>query len=69
MKQPFNTLTKADVQTLRRKSLSVPIGKQGITYNFTSTQIDNAVQHLKTLYIGGIRESFAVKILVLNELY
>ncbi|MFR1709507.1 MAG: hypothetical protein ACLSV2_11440 [Clostridium sp.] len=69
MKQPFIALTKDDVETLRRKPMSVPVSKQGVNYNFTSKQMDDAIRHLKTLYTGIVRESFASKILLLNELY
>ena len=69
MKKPFIALTKDDVETLRRKQMSVPVSKQGVNYNFTSKQMDDAIRHLKTLYTGIVRESFASKILLLNELY
>ena len=69
MKQPFNTLTKADVDELRRKSISVPSAGRGVAYSFTKSDIDNAVKHLETLYTGIVRTSFAVKILLLNEIY
>ena len=69
MKQPFNTTTKTDVEKLRRKSISVPYAGRGITYNFTKSDIENAVKHLETLYKGTVRASFAAKILLLNEIY
>lgn len=69
MKQPFNTITKTDVEKLRRKSISVPYAGRGITYNFTKSDIENAVKHLGTLYKGTVRASFAAKILLLNEIY
>ena len=69
MKQPFNTLTKADVEKLRRRSISVPYAGRGVTYSFTKADVENAVKHLKTLYTGIVRESFAAKILLLNEIY
>ena len=68
MKQPFNTITKTDVEKLRRKSISVPYAGRGITYNFTKSDIENAVKHLETLYKGTVRASFAATILLLNEI-
>lgn len=69
MKQPFNTLTKADVEKLKRKSISVSYAGRGVTYNFTKSDVENAVKHLETLYTGIVRKSFAAKILLLNEIY
>lgn len=67
MKKPFNTLTKNDVEKLRRKSLSVTSG--GVIYNFTDAELNNAVSHLEHLYGGTVRKSFAAKILLLNKIY
>lgn len=69
MKQPFNTLTKADVEKLKQKSISVPYAGKCVTYNFTKSDVENAVKHLETLYTGTVRKSFAAKILLLNEIY
>lgn len=69
MKSPFNTLTKADVQKLRRKPIAVAYAGRGVTYNFTKSDVDDAVKHLETLYTGTVRKSFAAKILLLNEIY
>lgn len=69
MKQPFNTLTKAEVEELRRKSISVPYARRGVAYSFTKSDVENAVKHLETLYTGIVRTSFAAKILILNEIY
>ena len=69
MKSPFNTLTKADVQKLRRKPIAVAYAGRGVTYNFTESDVDDAVKHLETLYTGIVRKSFAAKILLLNEIY
>lgn len=69
MKHPFNTLTKSDVQELRRKSVSVSNPSNAVVYNFTSADIDGAIKHLQTLYQGTIRASFAAKILLCNEIY
>lgn len=68
MKQPFNTLTKSDVETLRRKPIAVAAGKS-VAYYFTKTDVDNAALHLETLYKGTIRKSFAAKVLLLNLIY
>lgn len=69
MKQPFNTLTKSDVEWLRRKSISAAYARRGVTYNFTKSDLYNAVMHLETLYSGTVRTSFAAMILLLNEIY
>lgn len=69
MKQPFNTLTKADVEKLKQKSISVPYAGRCVTYNFTKSDVENAVKHLETLYTGTVRKSFAAKILLLNGIY
>lgn len=69
MKKPFNTLTKADVEKLRRKSITVPYAGRGVTYSFIKSEVANAVKHLETLYTGIVRTSFATKILLLNEIY
>lgn len=69
MKHPFNALTRADVEKLKVKPISVANAGSGVTYNFTKSDVDNAVKHLKTLYTGTVRDSFATKILLLNEIY
>ncbi len=69
MKNPFNTLTKADVQKLRRKPIAVAYAGRGVTYNFTKADVANAVKHLETLYSGTVTKTFAAKILLLNEVY
>lgn len=69
MKHPFNTLTKADVELLRKKSAGMPISKGGFAYNFSQTDIDVAIKHLQTLYTGRIYQTFAEKILIRNEVY
>ncbi len=69
MKQPFNTLTKADVEKFRKKSIFVPYAGRDVTYSFTKSDVENAVKHLETLYIGIVRTSFAAKILILNEIH
>lgn len=69
MKQPFNNLTKADVEELKNKPISVTYVGRGVTYSFTKSEVEDAVKHLKTLYTGIVRTSFAAKILLLNEIY
>ncbi len=65
MKKPFNLLTKIDVQWLRRQP-----AYGNCTYNFTNSQLNSARAHLQTLYPNcRVQTSFAVKILLLNELY
>ena len=64
MKQPFNALTKKDVEKLRRLTAA------GSTqYNFSKSDVDNAVKHLETLYTGRVQRRFATTVLLLNELY
>lgn len=69
MKHPFNTLTKDDVETLRKKSAGVPPSKSGFIYNFSQPDIDAAIKHLQTLYQGRVYQTFAEKILIRNEIY
>jgi len=69
MKHPFNALTRADVEKLKVKPISVANAGSGVTYNFTTSQLEDAVNHLKTLYTGIVRNSFAAKILLLNEIH
>lgn len=65
MKKSFNLLTKNDVQWLRTQP-----AYGNCIYNFTDSQIQNARLHLQTLYPNcRVQTSFAVKILLLNELY
>lgn len=67
MKKPFNTLTTPDVEQLRVKKLGT--AANSFTYSFTEQDITNAVTHLETLYTGSVTRPFAIKILILNELY
>lgn len=69
MKHPFNTLTKADVEYLRKKPAGMPRGKGGFTYNFSQAEVDVAIKHLQTLYTGRVYQTFAEKILIRNEVY
>ena len=69
MKHPFNTLTKADVELLRKKPAGMPRGIGGFTYNFSQADVDAAIQHLETFYTGRIYQTFAEKILIRNEVY
>lgn len=69
MKQPFNSLTKCDVEQLRKMPAGIPMGKVPFNYNFTPADIDAAIKHLQTLYEGRIRQTFAEKILIRNEIY
>ncbi|MFQ9116207.1 hypothetical protein [Eubacterium sp.] len=69
MKQPFENLTLEDVETLKRKPISVANAGDEVKYPFTQKDVENAVKHLQTLYIGIVRRSFASKILLLNEIY
>ncbi len=69
MKKPFTALTKNDVEFLRRQPCSVPQGSTGVTYTFSAQEVADAIAHLKTLYTGKVEESFAMKILLLNEIY
>lgn len=69
MKKPFTTISKADVEMLRRKPMSVSYAGSSVAYGFTKAELDNAVKHLETLYSGTVRRSFAAKILLLNEIH
>lgn len=69
MKHPFNTLSKNDVEYLRRQDTAKTYSGQGVSYNFTPADVDGAVRHLKTLYIGKVERTFAARVLLLNELY
>ncbi len=69
MKHPFNTLTKADVEKLRRKPMAVSNNSQGVNYNFTLQQLNDARKYLETIYSSKVRATFAAKILLLNEIY
>ena len=69
MNKRFEELTLEDVQKLRRKPLSVTNAGDEVKYSFTEEDIDNAVNHLQTLYPGIVRRSFAAKMLLLNEIY
>ncbi len=65
----FNKLTKKDVERLRRKPVSVASKRSAVEYNFTQTDVNDAINHLKTLYTGSVKDTFAAKILLLNEIY
>jgi hypothetical protein len=65
----FSSLTKSNCEWLRNQPLAVCSPAQGFPYRFTREEISGAVQHLKTLYSGEIKIPFAVKLMVLNELY
>lgn len=69
MKHPFNNLTKADVELLRKKPAGMPPGTGVVIYNFSQADIENAWTHLKTLYEGRVFLTFAEKIIIRNELY
>lgn len=63
--RPFNLLTKADVEWLRRQ-----IAYGNATYCFSAAQVANARAHLQTLYPNcRVQTRFATTILLLNELY
>ena len=67
MKNPINTWTFKYVQSLRRKSAC--IGK-AISYTFTSSDSQQAINKLQTLYPNGkIYGAFPERILYLSELY
>lgn len=67
MKQPFNHLTKADIEYLRR--LPAAITRNSVNYWFTAADLAAAKAHIETLYSGRARLSFTAKILLLNEIY
>ena len=49
MKQPFENLTLEDVETLKRKPISVANAGDEVKYPFTQKDVENAVKHLQTL--------------------
>ncbi len=65
MKKPFAMLTKQDVETIRRK----PTSGKSVVYAFSEVDVEAARMHLEKIYGGTVRESFAARILLLNELY
>ena len=65
--KPFYQLTKEDVEHLRDQPLSIQNGKS-MDYDFTETQIDEALKHLRRLYSGRVVYPFAVKIMIANRL-
>lgn len=69
MGKQFDTLTKEDVEKLRNKPICVPNSSQVVEYNFTNSDVQNAKEHLENIYQGTVRQSFAAKILLLNEIY
>lgn len=69
MKKPFNTLTKIDVEFLRKKKAGISYGNKAFNYNFSQADVEAAVKHLQTLYKGRVHQTFAEKILIRNELY
>ena len=64
MRHPFNSLTKKEIQKLRRHTA---VGNA--KYAFSDADVDNAVKHLSTLYSGKVQRRFASTLLLLNELY
>lgn len=65
MKHPFNLLTKADVEYLRRKTAC-----GNANYSFSKNDIKKSRAHLQTLYPScRVQTSFAEKILLKNELW
>ena len=69
MKQPFNTLTKNDVQIIRKNRSCIPAGGNNVLYSYTLADIQMAHRHLKTLYPGNIALSFVERIILLNDIY
>lgn len=67
--KPFNELTKANVERLRKLPAGIPVDKSAITYNFSQADIQAAIAHLQTLYEGRIYQTFAEKILIRNAIY
>jgi len=64
----INHLKYDDIEKLRWKPLEVEEGK-AINYNFTAETFKEAKEHLSSLYEGNIKNSFVMKILVLNKIY
>lgn len=66
----FTSLTREEVEILRKKPMAVPPGKE-FTYNFTQIELNNAKAHLETLYTDGqyVTKHFANDMRILYELY
>ena len=69
MRRTFNSLTKKDVEALRKKRSYIPEGGKPIIYNYTLNDILDAKKHLETLYKGRVTLPFAERILLLNDIY
>lgn len=69
MKQPFNALTKNDIEFLRKKRSCIPTGANNVVYNHTISDILSSQAHLESLYHGRITLPFAERILLLNDIY
>lgn len=70
MKHPFNMLTLADVEKLRKYRSCIPIGSSSVLYHRTMEEILSAQDHLKSLYKeGGVTLTLTERILLLNDIY
>ena len=69
MKHPFNMLTLADVEKLRKYRSCIPIGSSSFLYHRTMEEIISAQDHLKSLYEGNVTLAFTERILLLNDIY
>ena len=65
----FYTLTKEELQVLRKKPLLIPDDKKGKMFDFSEKDIENAVQYLQTIFKGRVYRRFAANMLTLNQIY
>lgn len=68
MKSPFNALTIADVEKLRKKRSCILAGRSSILVETTMAEILSAQIHLKSLYRGSVTLPFTERILLLNKI-
>ena len=70
MKHPFNKLTLADVEKLRKYRSCIQTGSSSVLYHHTMEEILSAQDHLNSLYEeGGVTLTFTERILLLNDIY
>ena len=68
MKKNFCDLSREDVELLRTKSYGV-LANSHFVYKFSDTEIKSAAEFLQDLYHCRVYYPFALKILILFEIY
>lgn len=69
MVKEFNSLTKEQLNSLRKKDAVVSSKDCGIQYNITSKDIDNAIEHLKIIYGCNVTRAFTIKLILIYLIY